>query len=293
MPSTRADSAADRSNRSRLLHAATDSFAELGYEGASLRQIADDAGVSFQLITYYFGSKEELWVATVDYLFERYLETGRGLGFTPTANLHEQFHNHLRLLLTDALQRPQLRKIWIQEFLAGSARYEKVIRPKIKHLHESLSLPYYEEVVRLGIVKRFTAQEIGLIFSSVVQNNLVYPYYIELMLGIPSDSPKAIEVQVDLVFSILVADPDPADDAVPSALADAYAGAIDNDPSRSEASNAPVYAFESSKELSPTGNRIKQLELENSRLKQIVGNLALEKQVVLERLALLQRNPKG
>ena len=65
-----------RSNQSRLFHAATDSFAEFGYEGASLRTIADDAGVSFQLITYYFGTKEELWVATVDYLFERYLQNG-------------------------------------------------------------------------------------------------------------------------------------------------------------------------------------------------------------------------
>jgi TetR/AcrR family transcriptional regulator len=293
MGSTRATSAADRSNRSRLLHAATDSFAQLGYEGASLRQIADDAGVSFQLITYYFGSKEELWIATVDYLFERYLETGRGLGFTPTANLHEQFHNHLRLLLTDVLQRPQLRRIWIQEFLAGSQRYEKVIRPKIKHLHESLSLPYYQEVVRLGIVKRFTAQEIGLIFASVVQNNIVYPYYIELMLGIPPDSPKAIEMQVDLVFSMLVSDSDPAEDAALSEAADVRTSASENEPSGGAASDTLIYAFESSKELSPTGNRIKQLELENSKLKQIVGNLALEKQLVLERLALLQGNSKG
>ena len=124
--------AADVDNRSRLLHAATDAFAEYGYEGASLRAIADNAGVSFQLIAYYFGSKEELWVATVDYLFERYLETGKGLGFTSSGNSHEQFHNHLRLLLTDMLQRPQLRKIWIQEYLADSPRYHNVIRPKIK-----------------------------------------------------------------------------------------------------------------------------------------------------------------
>src|SRR5262245_36745829 len=166
LPGQRPSPASDRSNRSRLLRAATDSFAELGYEGTSLRQIADDAGVSFQLISYYFGSKEELWVATVDYLFERYLETGRGLGFTPAANLLEQFHNHLRLLLTDMLQRPQLRKIWIQEYLAGSDRYTNVIKPKIKLLHDTLSLPYFREVVRLGIVKRFTAEEIALIWSS-------------------------------------------------------------------------------------------------------------------------------
>ena len=51
------------------------------------RAIADDAGVSFQLISYYFGSKEDLWRATVDHLFERYLETGKGLGFTVTSNV--------------------------------------------------------------------------------------------------------------------------------------------------------------------------------------------------------------
>src|SRR5215510_7628708 len=135
--------AADADNRSRLLHAAGDVFAEFGFEGASLRAIADAAGVSFQLIAYYFGSKEELWVATVDYLFERYLETGKGLGFTSSGNLAEQFHNHLRLLLTDMLQRPQLRKVWIQEYLADSPRYHNVIRPKIKLLYETLSLPYF------------------------------------------------------------------------------------------------------------------------------------------------------
>src|SRR3970040_1363862 len=113
MTSQKPSNASDVNNRTRLLQAATDAFAEFGYEGASLRTIADSAGVSFQLIAYYFGSKEELWVATVDYLFERYLETGKGLGFTVSGNIYEQFHNHLRLLLTDMLQRPQLRKIWI------------------------------------------------------------------------------------------------------------------------------------------------------------------------------------
>ena len=195
--------AADLDNRSRLLHAATDAFAEYGYEGASLRAIADNAGVSFQLIAYYFGSKEELWIATVDFLFERYLETGKGLGFTSSGNLAEQFHNHLRLLLTDMLQRPQLRKVWIQEYLADSPRYHNVIRPKIKQLYDTLSVPYFKEVVRLGIVERFNAEEIAVLWSAVVQNNVVYPYYVELALGVPAGSPKSVERQVDLVFAIL------------------------------------------------------------------------------------------
>jgi AcrR family transcriptional regulator len=288
MSSPRPSSASDRSNRARLLQAATDSFAELGYEGTSLRTIAEDAGVSFQLITYYFGSKEELWVATVDYLFERYLETGKGLGFTPTGNLHEQFHNHLRLLLTDMLQRPQLRKIWVQEYLAGSGRYTKVIEPKIKHFHESLSFPYFEEVVRRGIVKRFTAAEIALLWSSVVQNNVVNPYYVELLLGVPTGSPKSVERQVDLLFATLVDDSNEQDAIVP-----AHVVTTDEDasaPDTASGRGAVVYDWGDAKELTPAANRLKQLEHENAQLKHLVGSLSLEKKLLLDRLTAIERD---
>ena len=284
MSSTKPATAADLDNRSRLLHAATDAFAEYGYEGASLRAIADNAGVSFQLIAYYFGSKEELWVATVDFLFERYLETGKGLGFKSSGNLAEQFHNHLRLLLTDMLQRPQLRKIWIQEYLADSPRYHEVIRPKIKHLYDTLGRPYFEEVVRLGIVERFTAGEIGLLWSSIVQNNVVYPYYVELLLGLPSGSAKSVERQVDLIFGILT---EPRDAATEAAHAVLVARAAE--PAAAPA-DAVVYAWKEGRDDTPGAARIEQLEIENLHLKQLVGSLALEKKVLLERLAALEPN---
>jgi len=273
--------AADLDNRSRLLHAATDAFAEFGYEGASLRAIADNAGVSFQLIAYYFGSKEELWIATVDFLFERYLETGKGLGFTSAGNLAEQFHNHLRLLLTDMLQRPQLRKVWIQEYLADSPRYHNVIRPKIKQLHETLAQPYFEEVVRLGIVERFTAAEIGLLWSSLVQNNVVYPYYVELTLGLPAGSPKSVERQVDLLFAVLTERRAEMPQATETQRAKAAAAAA-------APGDTVVYAWRESKESLVDGARVKQLETENLHLKQLVGSLSLEKKLLLDRLAVLE-----
>ena len=203
MKSRSSVAAADLDNRSRLLHAATDAFAEQGFDGASLRTIADSAGVSFQLIAYYFGSKEELWVATVDYLFERYLETGKGLGFTPSGNLQEQFHNHLRLLLTDMLQRPHLHKICIQEHLADSPRFRDIIAPKLEQLFATLALPYFREVVRLGIVEKFTPEEICLLWSSVCRANLASPDFVRYALRVPPDSAKAVEQQVDLMYAIL------------------------------------------------------------------------------------------
>ncbi len=41
-------------------------FAEAGYEGASIRRIAAEAGVDPALVHHYFGSKEELFHAAVE-----------------------------------------------------------------------------------------------------------------------------------------------------------------------------------------------------------------------------------
>jgi AcrR family transcriptional regulator len=277
------ESPADSNNRTRLLQAATDAFAEVGYEGTSLRAIADSAGVSFQLITYYFGSKEDLWLATVDYLFQRYLETGKGLGFNLSGNIYEQFHNHLRLLLTDMLQRPQLRKIWIQEQLAGSSRYTNVIQPQIKKLHDELALPYYQEVARLGIVKRYTAAEFGFLWAAAVQLNLIYPYFIELLLGLDPASARGIETQVDLLFRVLTAEPDEAhaalgedDDAPAPAATPAQPSA---------APSSVVYPWRNRDGgASAETARVRELEIENTHLKQLVGSLTLENKVLAEML---------
>jgi TetR/AcrR family transcriptional regulator, regulator of cefoperazone and chloramphenicol sensitivity len=56
--------------RRRLLEAAIELFAELGYERASTRTIARRAGVSLPALQYYFGGKEGLHVACAEYLTE-------------------------------------------------------------------------------------------------------------------------------------------------------------------------------------------------------------------------------
>ncbi len=52
--------------KSEILAAARSTFAELGYETATMRRIATAAGVDAALISHYFGSKEDLFVAVHD-----------------------------------------------------------------------------------------------------------------------------------------------------------------------------------------------------------------------------------
>ena len=56
--------------RQRLLEAAIELFAELGYERASTRAIARRAGVSLPALQYYFGGKEGLYLACAEYTTE-------------------------------------------------------------------------------------------------------------------------------------------------------------------------------------------------------------------------------
>jgi AcrR family transcriptional regulator len=49
--------------KAAILEAARTVFASLGYDGTTMRRIAVDAGVDSALISYYFGTKQELFVA--------------------------------------------------------------------------------------------------------------------------------------------------------------------------------------------------------------------------------------
>ena len=49
--------------RDRLLHAAGEEFARVGFRSASVRSICDAAGANVSAVKYHFGSKEELYLA--------------------------------------------------------------------------------------------------------------------------------------------------------------------------------------------------------------------------------------
>ncbi|WP_293827882.1 TetR family transcriptional regulator, partial [uncultured Brevundimonas sp.] len=55
----------------QILDAAARIFASRGFDGASLLQIAGEAGQTQSLIHYYFQSKDVLWQACAQYLFDR------------------------------------------------------------------------------------------------------------------------------------------------------------------------------------------------------------------------------
>lgn len=56
--------------RDRIVEAAVEVFASHGFDGAGTRAIAEVAGVTQGLLTYHFPSKDELWRAAADRIFD-------------------------------------------------------------------------------------------------------------------------------------------------------------------------------------------------------------------------------
>ena len=52
--------------REKLLEVSEKLFSEQGYEGTSTRQIARESGINIAMISYYFGSKEGLYLAMAE-----------------------------------------------------------------------------------------------------------------------------------------------------------------------------------------------------------------------------------
>lgn len=55
-----------------IMRAAITQFTRLGYEGATVRDIANEAGVNIGLIRYHFGHKADLYRDTLAYISEQY-----------------------------------------------------------------------------------------------------------------------------------------------------------------------------------------------------------------------------
>src|SRR4051812_44844115 len=60
----------NQDTREAILEAARKAFAERGFDGASIRGIAGSAGVDPALVHHYFGTKDQLFLATIQAPFD-------------------------------------------------------------------------------------------------------------------------------------------------------------------------------------------------------------------------------
>jgi len=129
--------------RDALLRTAITAFSEKGFDGISVRQLEEGAGVKRGLVAYHFSDKEQLWRAAVEQVFNALREDFLGRVVTlgdvsPT----EAARAIVRAFVRYSAAHPQLNRLMMQECTSDSWRVaclvDDYIRPMLDGLSEAL-----------------------------------------------------------------------------------------------------------------------------------------------------------
>lgn len=105
--------------KEQILRAAKKLFSAHGYEGTTVRQICDEAGVSLALVSYHFGGKEKVFSA----LFDSTRETLMHLHYDLSDPMEALVH-FCRMFVIYRHEERELMNILQQELLMKSPRME-------------------------------------------------------------------------------------------------------------------------------------------------------------------------
>jgi TetR/AcrR family transcriptional regulator len=191
--------------RSRILAAALDVFATSGFEGSSLRQIANQAGVLHQLVVYHFKTKDALWREVVASIFQESTEERSIVDWAekaatgePPSVLREMFH----AFATFTARHPQFHRLLSFEAQIDSDRFnwliETYIRPYYEISTRAIRAGQQAGVVRAGHPGRLHYAVVGIITTSIVFANEY-----SRMTGLDPRSPEEVEKVVNLVCDLL------------------------------------------------------------------------------------------
>jgi AcrR family transcriptional regulator len=118
-----------QATRDRLLTAATQLFAARGFDGVSVAQIAQRAGVTKALINYHFGGKHKLYLTIMTSTFSEIVERVEHVAAS-TWPAPEQLREFVALVGEMATTgRPHFPAMMLREVLAGGAHVAAEIVP--------------------------------------------------------------------------------------------------------------------------------------------------------------------
>lgn len=189
--------------RLRVLHAARAAFDAGGFAGASLRAIARAAGTTIGMIYYYFPTKDALWDAVIDEVYQRFVrDLAAALAGPGTLRARlGQIAGHLAALGDD--ERTVIR-IALRDALISTERRARLFA-RFQHGHIPLVLGAVARAQAAGeLALAPTAMVVfaagaNLIAGQLLLGNIPLP-------GLP-DGPTRTAIALDLLFDGIGARP--------------------------------------------------------------------------------------
>lgn len=199
---TRARPSSD-ATRDRILAAALEVFSEHGFEGASTRDIAGRAGVTQPLLNYHFNSKDELWRAAVDRLFES-LDRALTARLDGLRGVDEPTVTRLlvREFVSFSAHNPQLHRIVTQESKVDGPRMDWLVEQHVRPLYEATTARF-GALVDQGHVPAIPPAHLYYILTGAGSSMFVLAPECRRLSGLDPSSDEVVETHADAVCLLL------------------------------------------------------------------------------------------
>ena len=116
-----------------------EAFAELGYDGASVRELAKRLGVSHNFINDRYGSKDRFWRAVIDAALVEEMTARQSMTASDDVELLTAVVTHFYV---QAARHPYLNRIMVDEFARDTDRqaylYERYVKPTLAIVEPSV-----------------------------------------------------------------------------------------------------------------------------------------------------------
>ena len=135
-------------------------FAARGFDAVGTRDIALEAGITHGLLRHYFGSKEGVWRAVIDFAVQRFEmalfpDTRQQVDGLSTDAVEKLKDNILSFLLVCA-QYPEMMQLMLHEGISGGTRFEYVME-RFEQINARMA-PLLERVQQRGYLLQFSNQ---------------------------------------------------------------------------------------------------------------------------------------
>jgi AcrR family transcriptional regulator len=152
--------------RENLIDAALALFARRGFQGATTREIAKEAGVALAALPYHFQTKQALWQAAAEKIFAEFAtQLARKRGSIQHLGDREQTRLMLREYLLFVSERPEMLQLIFSEGTESGPRMEwlvsRMIRPNFEYIKKEVSRAVKNGYGRKGLPEHLYYMMVG------------------------------------------------------------------------------------------------------------------------------------
>ena len=189
------------SGRTALLRAAMNQFSRKGYDGTSLRAVADEAGVDMALINRLFGSKAGLWSAMIDLAASHESRNAalRAIKVHSDTSVRHRLELFIDIVVDVSIDLPVFPGLLLQEASTPGERMDMLIDRLIGPFGQD-AMPLIEEGIREKVIADVAPSVFFSLLMSAITLAMAAPHHRRMISTDPSELADVVKAAAKAIF---------------------------------------------------------------------------------------------